>query len=107
MRFVRFVRTPILCIGVYDRCVYVYVYVYVYVVVVVVVCVCVYVYVYTSVLTHLRRNLCPSPSPSPYRWDLPGLCGFKFTFGAFLPTTPVIGATGGTLWEWYFRTVSW
>eukprot|EP00618_Florenciella_parvula_P036170 CAMPEP_0119507424 /NCGR_PEP_ID=MMETSP1344-20130328/27320_1 /TAXON_ID=236787 /ORGANISM="Florenciella parvula, Strain CCMP2471" /LENGTH=569 /DNA_ID=CAMNT_0007544057 /DNA_START=102 /DNA_END=1808 /DNA_ORIENTATION=+ len=37
-------------------------------------------------------------------WDLPGLCGFKFTFGAFLPTTPVIGATGGTLWEWYFRT---
>jgi hypothetical protein len=34
-------------------------------------------------------------------WDLPApWCWFRAVFGWWLPSTPVIGATGGTLWEW-------
>uniref|UniRef100_A0A7S2WUZ9 Cas1p 10 TM acyl transferase domain-containing protein n=1 Tax=Rhizochromulina marina TaxID=1034831 RepID=A0A7S2WUZ9_9STRA len=37
-------------------------------------------------------------------WDVPRYCLFRYTFGFGLGSDPSIGATSGTLWEWYFRT---
>ncbi len=37
-------------------------------------------------------------------WDLPRYCLFRNIFSPLLGTGPVIGATSGSLWEWYFRT---
>jgi len=36
-------------------------------------------------------------------WDMFGSSCFDIIF-SFLPNTPTVGATGGTRWEWYFRT---
>ena len=34
-------------------------------------------------------------------WDLgPGLCFFRGLIAPFLGSSPVVGATGGTVWEW-------
>ena len=37
-------------------------------------------------------------------WDVPKHCLFKVFFTPLLGRSPIIGATGGSLWEWYFRT---
>merc|ERR1719502_269309 len=36
-------------------------------------------------------------------WDLGTVCFWPYLFG-WLSSSPIIGATGGTQWEWYFRS---